>query len=74
MSRTIRTISGEEISGLNSDFRDEGDVIVKKGWGYETRIPKGNIAFDTSVSTALEVGVAVAALGVAAAILLSSDR
>ena len=51
MSRTIRTIDGEEHSGLKSSFSDEGDHIVKSGWGSRTTSPS-----KTSPPIRLEAG------------------
>jgi hypothetical protein len=74
MSRTIKTLDGQELSGLKGSFRDDGDFIVKRGFfGSETRIRRDLVVSDTSVSTTL--GVAGAAAAIAAIVAIeAADR
>lgn len=76
MSRTITTLTGQQVTGLKGSFYEEGEHIMKKEpFGGLTRIRKDLIVQDTECSTALEVTVGLAAVGVAlAAALLTDDN
>lgn len=76
MSRTIKTITGEEISGLKGSFYEDGDHIVKREmFGGRTRIRKDLIVHDSECSTTLEVAVGVAAVtAIAVAALVEANK
>lgn len=74
MSRTIKTLTGQEVTGLKGSFYEDGDHIIKKEpFGGLTRIRKDLVVEDRECSTALEVTVSLAAVGVAIAAVLMSD-